>query len=95
MLSDATIARPCAALHRIPKIANELAVAHPKAPDLVQKLFALAKDWALEERRPQPIATAPDESDLVLLLFCPGGAGGTQASSFKASGPTLSPAARI
>jgi hypothetical protein len=70
MLSDATIARPCA-LQRIPKIANELAVAHPKAPDLVQELFALAMDLALEERRPQPIETAPDQTGLVLLLFCP------------------------
>jgi hypothetical protein len=70
MLSDATIARPCA-LHRIAKIANELAVAHPKAPDLVQELFALAMDLALEERRPQPIETAPDQMGLVLLLFCP------------------------
>ena len=70
MLSDVTIARPCA-LQRIPKIANELAVAHPKAPDLVQELFALAMDLALEERRPQPIETAPDQTGLVLLLFCP------------------------
>jgi hypothetical protein len=70
MLSDATITRSCA-LHRIPRIANELAVAHPKAPDLVQELFALARDLAFEERRPQPIETAPDEAGLVLLLFCP------------------------
>jgi len=70
MLSDTRGARP-AALNRITSIADELAQAHSEGHELVKELFGLAVALVREDRKPQPLETAPQHFGRKLLLYCP------------------------
>jgi hypothetical protein len=70
MQLDMPVASP-SALDRLAGIANEIAKSHPGGDDLVREIFALATALVRDQHKAQPIATAPKEAGLTLLLYCP------------------------
>ncbi|HWE17483.1 MAG TPA: hypothetical protein VG758_09920 [Hyphomicrobiaceae bacterium] len=58
-------------LSRLAGIADELAVTHPKAHDLVREVFALAASLLRDESKPRSIEVAPKHPEGNLLLYCP------------------------
>jgi hypothetical protein len=65
-----TVERP-RTLRRLCEIASEIARTQPSGDDIVRELFALAADIVRDEKKPQPIETAPKLPNSPLLLYCP------------------------
>jgi len=59
------------ALSRLCEIGSEIARTQSNGNEIVRELFALAADIVRDEKKPQPIESAPKLPNRPLLLYCP------------------------